>query len=131
MEMGDIQMFWSKCAESVEFLSQRRIGAALMESRHGEGQRGKQGLYQRKRSDFPLKNKILFSAGAIRARPALTRFSPLLETLSRCEHVLHDTTDPVRLALPPGCVPQRPASRQYNEYLRSGHTLPCVQALEV
>ena len=37
-KMSDAQMFWSLCAECVEFLSQRRIGAVLMESRHGEGQ---------------------------------------------------------------------------------------------
>ena len=52
--MSDVQMFWSLCVESVEFLSQRRNGAVLMESRHGEGQRDKQGLYQRKRSDRVL-----------------------------------------------------------------------------
>ena len=52
--MSDAQMFWSLCAESVEFLSQRRNGAVLMESRHGEGQIDKQGLYQRKRSDKAL-----------------------------------------------------------------------------
>ena len=44
-------MFWSLCAECVEFLSQRRSGAVLMESRHGEGQTDKQGLYQRRRRD--------------------------------------------------------------------------------
>ena len=51
--MSDVQMFWSLCAECVEFLSQRRSGADLMESRHG-GQTDKQGLYQRKRSDRVL-----------------------------------------------------------------------------
>ena len=49
--MSDVQMFWSLCAECVELLSQRRSGAVLMESRHGEGRTDKQGLYQRKRSD--------------------------------------------------------------------------------
>ena len=49
--MSDVQMFWSLCAECIEFLSQRRSGAVLMESRHGEGQTDKEGLYQRKRSD--------------------------------------------------------------------------------
>ena len=49
--MSDVQMFWSLCVERVEFFSQRRSGAVLMESRHGEGQTDKQGLYQRKRSD--------------------------------------------------------------------------------
>ena len=49
--MSDVQMFWSLCVECVEFLSQMRSGAVLMESRHGEGQTDKQGLYQRKRSD--------------------------------------------------------------------------------
>ena len=52
--MSDVQMFWSSCAECVEFLSQRRSGAVLMESRYGEGQTDKQGLYQRKRSDSVL-----------------------------------------------------------------------------
>ena len=50
-KMSDVQMFWSLCAECVEFLSQRRSGAVLMESRHGEGQTDKQGLDQRKRSE--------------------------------------------------------------------------------
>ena len=49
--MNDVKMFWSLCAECVEFSSQMRSGAVLMESRHGEGQTDKQGLYQRKRSD--------------------------------------------------------------------------------
>ena len=44
-------MFCSLCAECVEFLSQRRSRAVLMESRRGEGQTDKQGLYQRKRND--------------------------------------------------------------------------------
>ena len=48
--MNEIQMFWSLCAECVEFLSQMRSGAVSMESRH-RGQTDKQGLYQRKRSD--------------------------------------------------------------------------------
>ena len=52
--MSDVQMFWSLCAEWVEFLSQRRSGAVLMESRHGEGQTDKQGLYQRERNDRVL-----------------------------------------------------------------------------
>ena len=52
--MNDVQIFWSLCAECVEFLSQMRSGAVLMESRHGEGQTDKQGLYQRKRSDRVL-----------------------------------------------------------------------------
>ena len=53
-KMNDVRMFWSLCAECVEFLSQIRSGAVLMESRHGEGQTDKQGLYQRKRSDRVL-----------------------------------------------------------------------------
>ena len=53
--MSDVQMFWSLCAECIEFLSQRRSGAVLMESRHGEGQTDKEGLYQRKRSDSVYK----------------------------------------------------------------------------
>ena len=48
-KMSDVQMFWSLCTECVEFLSQMRSGAVLMESRHGEGQTDKQGLYQRKK----------------------------------------------------------------------------------
>ena len=36
--MTDVQIFWSLCAECVEFLSQMRSGAVLMESRHGTGQ---------------------------------------------------------------------------------------------
>ena len=47
--MSDVHMFWSSCAECVEFLSQRRSGTVLMESRHGEGQTDKQGLYQEKK----------------------------------------------------------------------------------
>ena len=47
--MSDVQMFWSLCVEWVEFLSQRKSGAVLMESRN-QGQTDKQGLYQRKRS---------------------------------------------------------------------------------
>ena len=46
--MNGVQTFWSLCGECVEFLSQMRSGAVLMESRHGEGQTDKQGLYQRK-----------------------------------------------------------------------------------
>ena len=48
-KMNDVQLFWSLCTECVEFLSQMRSGAVLMESRHGEGQTDKQGLYQRKK----------------------------------------------------------------------------------
>ena len=49
--MSDVQMFWSLCAECIEFLNQRRNRAVLMESRHEKGQTDKQGLHQRKRSD--------------------------------------------------------------------------------
>ena len=56
--MSDVQMFWSLCAECAEFLRQRRNGAVLMESRHGEGQTDKQGLYQRKRSDRVLTTSL-------------------------------------------------------------------------
>ena len=49
--MNDVQMFWSLCAECVEFLSHMWSGAVLVESRHGEGQTDKHRLYQRKRSD--------------------------------------------------------------------------------
>ena len=56
--MNDVQMFWSLCAECVEFLSQVRSGAVLMKSRHEEGQTDKQGLYQRKRNDRVLTTYI-------------------------------------------------------------------------
>ena len=49
--MSDVQKFLSLCAERIEFLSQRRSGAVLIESRHGEGQTDQQGRCQRKRSD--------------------------------------------------------------------------------
>ena len=52
--MNDVQMFWSLCAECLDFLSQMRSGAVVMESRQREGQTDKQGLYQRKRSDRVL-----------------------------------------------------------------------------
>ena len=45
--MSDVQMFWSS-------------GTILMESRHGEGQTDKQGLYQRKRSDRVLTTYIRY-----------------------------------------------------------------------
>ena len=52
--MNEVQMFCSLCAECVEFLSQMRSGAVVMESRYTEGRTDKQGLYQRKRSDRVL-----------------------------------------------------------------------------
>ena len=52
--MSDDQMCRPLCAECVEFLSQRRSGAVLMESRHGECQTDQQGLFQRKSSDRVL-----------------------------------------------------------------------------
>ena len=61
--MSDAHMFWSLSVKCVEFLSQRRIGAILMESRHGEGQTGKQGQYQRKRSDRVLTTYIRYVLG--------------------------------------------------------------------
>ena len=61
--MSDVQMFWSLCAECVEFLNQRRSGAVSMESRYGEGQTDKQGLYQRKRSDRVLTTYIRYMLG--------------------------------------------------------------------
>ena len=61
--MSDVQMFWSLCAECVEFLSQRRSGAVLMKSRHGEGQTDQQGLYQRKKSDRVLTTYIRYVLG--------------------------------------------------------------------
>ena len=61
--MNDVQMFWSLCAECVEFLSQRRSGAELMDSRHGEGQTDKKGLYQGKKSDIVLTTYIRYVLG--------------------------------------------------------------------
>ena len=52
--MNDVQMFWSLCAECIEFLSRMRGRTVLMESRHGEGQTDQQVLYQRKMSDRVL-----------------------------------------------------------------------------
>ena len=46
--MNDVQMFWSLCAECVEFLSQMRSGAVLMESRHGEGKTDNRGCIREK-----------------------------------------------------------------------------------
>ena len=43
--------------------SARRSGAVLMESRHGEGQTDKQGLYQRKRSDRVLTTYVPYVFG--------------------------------------------------------------------
>ena len=60
---NDVQMFWSLCAECVEFLSQMRSGAVLMKSRHGEGQTDQQGLYQRKKSDRVLTTYIRYVLG--------------------------------------------------------------------
>ena len=51
--MSDVQMFWSLCAECVEFLSQGWSEAVLIESKH-EGQTDKQRLYPRKWSDRVL-----------------------------------------------------------------------------
>ena len=62
-KMNDVQMFWSLCAECVGFLSQRRSGAVLMDSRQGEGQTDEQGLYQRKRSDRVLTTYIRYVLG--------------------------------------------------------------------
>ena len=61
--MSDVKMLWSLCAECVEFLSERRSGAVLMESRHGKGQTNKQGLYQRKRSYRVLTTYTLYVLG--------------------------------------------------------------------
>ena len=62
-KMNDVQMFWSLRAERVEFLSQMRSGAVLMESRHGEGQTDKQALYQRKKSERVLTTYIRYVLG--------------------------------------------------------------------
>ena len=56
-------MFRSLCAESVEFLRQRRSRAVLVESAHEEGQTNKQGLYQRKRSDKVLTTCTQYMTG--------------------------------------------------------------------
>ena len=55
--MNDVQMFWSLYRECVEFLSQVRSEAVLMQSRHGEGQTDEQGLYQ---NEFRVKS-VLFN----------------------------------------------------------------------
>ena len=47
-KMSVVQMFCSLCGECVEFLSQRRSRAILMESRHRECQTDKQGLIRGK-----------------------------------------------------------------------------------
>ena len=70
--MSDVQMFWSLCAECVELLSQRRSGAVLMESRHGDGQTDKQGLCQRKRSES-VDNLYSIRAGMGSQRRVLRR----------------------------------------------------------
>ena len=49
--MSDVQMFWPLCVECMEFLSQKRSRAFLMESRCEKVRQKKQGLYQIKRSD--------------------------------------------------------------------------------
>ena len=61
--MNSVQVFWSLCVECVEFLSQMRSGAVLVESRHREGQTDKQGLYQRKMSDRVLTTYIRYVLG--------------------------------------------------------------------
>ena len=61
--MNDVQVFRSLCVECVEFLSQMRSGAVLMESRHGEGQTDKLGLYQRNRSDRVLATYVRYVLG--------------------------------------------------------------------
>ena len=71
-KMRDLQMFWSLYVEYIEFLSQRRSGAVLMESRHREGQTDKQGLYQRKRSDS-VDNVYSIRAGMGSQRRVLRR----------------------------------------------------------
>ena len=68
-KMNDIQMFWSLCAECVEFLIQIRSGAVLMESRHGEAQTDQQGLYQRKTSDRVLTTYIRYVLGCLDEQP--------------------------------------------------------------
>ena len=58
--MNDVQMFCSLSVECIEFLTQMRSGAVLMESRHGEGHTDKQRLYDvsEKRSDRVLTTYI-------------------------------------------------------------------------
>ena len=54
MKMSGSQMFLFLRAEFVEFLSQRRSRDVLMESTLEDSQKGKQGQFQRKRSDKVL-----------------------------------------------------------------------------
>ena len=61
--MSDVHMLWSLCAECIELISQRRSGAVLMESRHEEGQKDKQRMYQRKRSERVLTAYIRYVLG--------------------------------------------------------------------
>ena len=61
--MSDVQTVWSLSTECVEFLSQRRSGAVLMESRHREGQTDKQGLYQRQKTDRVLRTYARYVLG--------------------------------------------------------------------
>ena len=60
---NDVQMCLSLCAECVKFFSQRRSGAVLIESRHGEGQADKRGLYQKKMSERVLTTCIQYVLG--------------------------------------------------------------------
>ena len=50
-KMSGSQMVSFLRAEFVDFLSQRRSGAVLMESTHEQGQKSKQGQFRRKRND--------------------------------------------------------------------------------
>ena len=47
--MNDVQMLWSLCTECVEFLSQTKSGAVLMDSRHGEDHTDKQDTVSEKK----------------------------------------------------------------------------------
>ena len=46
--MSNVQMFWPLCVECIEFSSQRRSGAVLKKSRHGEGQTDNRGCIREK-----------------------------------------------------------------------------------
>ena len=55
--VSDVQMFRSLRVESVEFSSQMRSGAVLMENRHGKGQTDKRAVSEKKGLDGqPMKS---------------------------------------------------------------------------
>ena len=88
--MSNVQMFWSLWAECVEFFSQRKSGAVLMESWHGEGQTDKQGLYQRKRSDNLYSIRALMGSQwrVLRRDETWSRLWALRTSLASCRFPL-------------------------------------------